>query len=142
MAERVPRDPNKPTPPYEKPPKNCRPLGGDEIEAKLKQASHGELVTLLVKGWNAGFFRIYERLDQPARAAAVNALMLEAETSTLEIDDGAGWPPGGGSSGPTKSVAKKGAGKKKAKQASGKEASRTKESAKKTARKRARRRSV
>lgn len=102
--EKVPRDPKRPTPPYTKPPRGYRPLYASEMDERLRQASKEELILLLQKGENAGFFRLFEK-DDAGQVALAEA--SDEETSRLEIDEGSGWPPGGTISSLTSGVAKK-----------------------------------
>jgi len=91
----VPRDSNRPEPLRSKPPLGYRLLNVPDMDDRLAKASKEELIILIQKGENAGFFSLFERESE-----AVGG-------QQLEIDDGHGWPPGGG-------AAKKGGAKKSA----------------------------
>ena len=92
-AEKLPRNSNLPTPPRSKPPRGYDPIPGEEIEARLSNASHDELVRLLVKGWNAGAFTLYER-SGGGGANLEGGDNLDGGDNN-EIDEIVGWPPPG-----------------------------------------------
>jgi len=92
----VPRNPNRPEPPRRKPPfSGYHLLDASDMDDRLTKASKEELILLIQKGENAGFFSIFERESEAIGGPQ------------LEIDDGHGWPPGSG-------PAKKGGAKKSA----------------------------
>ena len=91
----VPRDSNRPEPLRSKPPLGYRLLNVPDMDDRLSRASKEDLILLIQKGENAGFFSIFERESEAIGGPQ------------LEIDDGHGWPPGG-------RAAKKGGAKKSA----------------------------
>ncbi len=91
-TEKLPRNSNLPVPPYSKPPRGYDPIPGEEIETRLSNASHDELVRLLVKGWNAGAFTLYER-SATGGESPEGGSNLDGGDDTYNIDEIVGWPP-------------------------------------------------
>ncbi|WP_162199866.1 hypothetical protein [Pyrinomonas methylaliphatogenes] len=105
-------------PPREKPPRGCIEITDEQLDEYLNKATPEQLRTLLIKGWNAGAFRLYVRSAEGTEGAE------------LEIDDVLPWPPGGGVSSTTRALKKKAA-KKSTKRMTGKKASKAKKASRK-----------
>ena len=88
--ETLPRNPNLPTPPYQKPPQGYDPIPGDELEARLSNASKEDLILLLVKSWNAGALTIYEKSADDTNLEGGEDENGDPPYETDEIN---GWPP-------------------------------------------------
>lgn len=121
--ESLPRNPQRPVPPREKPPRGCIEITDEQLDEYLNKATPEQLRTLLIKGWNAGAFRLY------VRSAG------GTEGAELEIDDVLPWPPGGGVSSTTRAL-KKEAAKKTKRGMTSKKAGKAKKGARKASRKR------
>lgn len=106
--EPLPRNPQRPVPPLEKPPRGCTEITDERLDEYLNKATADELRILLIKGWNAGAFRLYVKSSEGA------------EEEGLEIDDVFPWPPGSGGSETPTTAAKKSRTRKAAKKTAGK----------------------
>lgn len=87
-TKNLPRNSNLPTPPYEKPPQGYDPIPGEELEERLSNASKEDLILLLVKGWNAGAYTIYEK-----SASLEGGEDENGDDPPYETDEIVGWPP-------------------------------------------------
>ena len=89
--EKLPRNPNLPTPLPNKPPLGYTRLEEQEMLEAIRTISREHLERLLIKGWNGGAYRLYKK--DPTSAGVTEGPDGGDPPDDPDMDDIAGWPP-------------------------------------------------